>query len=135
MWFFLYTVALFSFTTSSQLQWSQKEFLSHVTEHCEAATTIKETQQQWYWQKRLKSQKCFCSLDPSLPPEVAGVELHSYFPVSLQVKPVDGVSKATGLSLNPYKWINQVLYSLKYVWKSYPRSCETKYWHKTAAVL
>lgn len=40
--------ALFSFINSSQHQWLQKEFLSHITEHCGAATTIKETEQQQY---------------------------------------------------------------------------------------
>lgn len=103
--------ALFSFITSSQHQWLQNEFLSRITEHCRAATTIKETEQQQNSKSLNPRGAGLCSLDLSLPPEVAGVELHPYSPVPLQVKPVDGVSKAVELSLNLCKQIDFELFT------------------------
>ena len=50
--------ALFSFITSSSHQWLQQEFLSRVTEHCRAAATITDTEQQQN-SKRLKPQRCW----------------------------------------------------------------------------
>lgn len=50
--------ARFSIITSSQRQWLQKEFLSRITEHCRAATTTKEREQQQY-SERLNPQRCW----------------------------------------------------------------------------
>lgn len=129
--------ALFSLVTSSQHQWLQEEFLSRSTEHCRAATAIKETQQQQY-SKRLKPQRCWPLLSRSQLTSRGcrcwTTSISSSSTLGKAKSQVGGVSKAIELSLDLCK---QTLSSLltEVGVKVLSPSCETKYWHRPAAVL
>lgn len=132
MWFFLTEQqnALHSLTTSSWHQWLEKESLSATTQSTAEQLPLYEDQGGTVFRGAGLG-----SLVPACPQ--MWLVLNCHIPI-LQFHFGQshwmGVPKQLG-----WAWIcvNRLwaLYSLKDVWKSYPRSCETKYWQRTAAAL